>query len=59
MLVLKKESRYTKCIAFMSFVCPILAYGSACWDPSRGQINALDPVPQKAAQFTNHTKDIY
>ena len=31
---------------------------SACWDPCReGQINALDRVQKKAAQFTNHTKD--
>jgi len=29
----------------------------ACWDPCRGQINALDRVQTKAAQFTNHTKD--
>ena len=29
----------------------------ACWDPCRGQINALDRVQKKAAQFTNHTKD--
>jgi len=30
---------------------------SACWDPCRGQINALDRVQKKAAQFTNNTKD--
>jgi len=30
---------------------------SACWDPCRGQINALDRAQKKAAQFTNHTKD--
>ena len=39
-------------------VCPILQYGSACWDPCRvGQINALDRVQKRAAQFTNHTTD--
>jgi len=42
----------------MSLVCPILEYRSACWDPCKeGQINALDRVQKKAAQFTNHTKD--
>jgi len=35
-----------------------LEYGSACWDPCReGQINALDRVQKKAAQFAHHTKD--
>jgi len=35
-----------------------IEYGSAWWDPCReGQINALDRVQKKAAQFTNHTKD--
>jgi len=38
-------------------VCPILEYGSACWDPCGGQMNVLDRVQKKAAQFTNHTKD--
>jgi len=42
----------------MSLVRPILEYGAACWDPCRdGQINALDRVQKKAAQFSNHTKD--
>ena len=42
----------------MSLVRPILEYGSACWDPCReGQINVLDRVQKKFAQFTNHTKD--
>ena len=36
---------------------PILEYGFACWDPCRGQINALERVQTKAAQFTNDTKD--
>ena len=30
---------------------------SACWDPCRGQINALDRVQTKTVQFTSHTKD--
>jgi hypothetical protein len=38
-------------------VRPDLEYGSACWDPGReGQINAIDQVQKKVAQFTNHTK---
>ena len=42
----------------MSLVYPILEYGAACWDPWReGQMNALDRVQMKVAQFTNHTKD--
>jgi len=40
----------------MSLLCPTLEYGCACWDPCRGQINALAQVQKKAAQFTNHTK---
>jgi hypothetical protein len=45
-------------ITLSSLVRPILEYGSACWDPCReGQMNALDQVQKKAAQFTNHTKD--
>jgi len=38
-------------------VRPILQYGAAFWDPCRGQINAVDRVQTKTAQFTNHTKD--
>jgi len=57
MHVLKKRYRNTKILAYASLVCPILEYGSACWDPCRGQINVLDRVQKKAAQFTNHTKD--
>jgi len=35
-----------------------LEYVSACWYPNReGEINALDRVQKRAAQFTNHTKD--
>ena len=42
----------------MSFVRPILEYGSACWDPCRErQLNALDRVQTKAAQFINQKKD--
>jgi hypothetical protein len=41
----------------MSLVRPILEYGVACWDPSTGQINALNRVQTKAAQFVNHMKD--
>ena len=55
MRVLKKGIQNLACT---SLVRPILEYGSACWDPCReGQINVLDRVQKKAAQFTNHTKD--
>jgi len=57
MRVLKKGNRNTKRLAYTSLVRPILEYGSACWEPCRGQINALDLVLKKAVQFTNHTKD--
>jgi len=58
MHVLKQGFRNTKILAYTSLVCPILEYGSACWDPCRqGQINVLDRVQKKAARFTNHTKD--
>ena len=50
MCVLEKGNRNTKSLAYTSLVCPILEYGSACWDPCReGQINALDRVQKKAA----------
>jgi len=40
----------------MSVVCPILEYGTACWDPCIvGQITALDRVQKKAAKFEHHT----
>jgi hypothetical protein len=53
-----RKNRNTKRLAYMSLVHPVLEYGSACWDPCReGQINAVDQVQKKAAQFTNHTKD--
>jgi hypothetical protein len=56
--VLRKGSRNTKSLAYTSLVRPILEYESACWDPCReGQINALDRVQKKAAQFTDHKKD--
>ena len=54
--VLKKGNRNTKTLAYTSLVRPILEYRSACWDPCRGQINALHQEPKKAAQFTNPTK---
>jgi len=58
MQVLKKGNRNAKSLAYTSLVCPILEYGSACWDPCReGQIKVLDGVQKKDAQFTNHMKD--
>jgi len=42
----------------MSLAHPILVYGAVCSDPcTEGQINALDQVQMKAAQYTNHAKD--
>jgi hypothetical protein len=39
-------------------VRPVLEFGAVCWDPCReGQINELDRVQAKVAQFTNYTKD--
>ena len=56
--VLKKGNRNTESSAYTSLVCPVLEYGSGCWDPCReGQINVLDQVQKKAAQFTNDMKD--
>jgi hypothetical protein len=57
MRVLKKENSSTKRLAYTPLVRPVFEYGSECWDPCRGQINALDRAQEKAAQFTNHTKD--
>ena len=58
MWILEKGNRNTKSLAYMSLVRPILEYGAARWDPCKeGQINALDQIQMKAAQFTNHTKD--
>jgi len=58
MHVLKTGNRNIKSLAHTSLVHPILEYGSACWDPcTEGQINVLDRVQKKAAQFTNHMKD--
>jgi hypothetical protein len=58
MNVLKKGNSIIESLAYISVVCPVLEYGSACWDPCRrGQINALDQVQKKAAQFINHTND--
>jgi hypothetical protein len=48
--ILKKENSYTKRLACMSLVPPILEYGAACWNPYReGQITALDRAQKKAA----------
>jgi len=57
MRVFKNGNRDTQSLSYTSLVHPVLEYGAA-WDPCReGQINALDRVQMKAAQFTNHTKD--
>ena len=58
MRVFKKGNRNTKTLTHTSLVRPVLQYGAACWDPcTEGQINALDRVQTKTAQFTNHMKD--
>jgi len=57
MRVLKKGNGNSKSLAYTSLVRPILECGAACWESCGGQINALDRVQTKAAQFTNHTKD--
>jgi len=58
MRVLKKENRKAKSLAYTSLVRSILEYGAACWYPCReGQINALDRVQKKTAQFANYTKN--
>jgi len=56
MRVLKKGNRNTQSLAYTSLVHPVLEYGAA-WGPCRGQINALDQLQMKAAQFNYHTKD--
>ena len=57
MRVLEKGDRNAKSLAYTSLVHPILEYVAACCDPCRGQISALDRVPKKPVQFTNHMKD--
>jgi hypothetical protein len=57
MRVLRKGYRNTKRLGYTSLIHPVLEYVSACCDPcGGGQINALDRVQKKAAQFTNYTK---
>jgi len=57
MRVLKKGNWNTKGLTHKSMLRPILEYGAAFWDPCReGQINALDWVQRKAAQFANDTR---
>jgi len=31
--IVKKGNKNTKSLAYTSLVCPILKYGTACWDP--------------------------
>jgi hypothetical protein len=52
MRILKKGNKNTKNLAYMSLVLPIL-------DPYREcQINALDRVQKKAAEFAHHTRGL-
>jgi hypothetical protein len=56
MCVVKKGNKNTKIIAYKSLVRPILEYGAACWDPYREhQINAVDRIQNKVANFAHHT----
>jgi len=54
---LKKGNKNKNRLAYTLLVRPILENLYACWYSCRGQINVLDLVKKKAAQFTNHTKD--
>jgi hypothetical protein len=54
----QKRTYEHKNLIYTLMVSPILEYGAACWVPCReGQINALDRVQKKVAQFTNRTKE--
>jgi hypothetical protein len=58
MSVINQGNSSIKSVVYTSLVRPVLECGSACWDPCRErQINVLDRVQEKAAQFTNHTRD--
>jgi len=58
MHILKQGNSNTKSLAYTSPVRPILEYVAACWDPFReGQINALDRVQKKPAEFANLTNE--
>ena len=58
MRILKKGNSSTKSLAYTTLVCPILEYGTACWDPYReGRYIALGRVHKKAAKFAYHTND--
>jgi len=50
--------RYITLCLLLEMLRHYIEYGSPCWDPCRErQINALDWVQKKSAQFTNHKKD--
>jgi len=53
-----QKRKHNKSLTYTWLVGPILECGSACWGPCREwEINELDWVQKKAAQFANHTKD--
>jgi hypothetical protein len=57
--ILKKGNKNTKSLAYTPPVRPILEYGAASWDPyTECQVNALDRVQKKAANFAQHTGDL-
>jgi hypothetical protein len=59
MRILKKGNKNMKSLAYTSLVRLILEYGAACWDPYRDcQINALDCVQKKAAEFAHRTRGL-
>jgi hypothetical protein len=54
MRILRKRNSNTKSLAHTFVMRPILEY----WDPYReGQINALDRVQNKAAEFAHYRND--
>ena len=52
MRVLKKENKKTKSLAYTSLVSTVLEYGAVCREE---QLNVIDRVQRKAAQFANYT----
>jgi hypothetical protein len=46
-------------LSLVQLVRPVFEYTSSCWDPYReGEINALDRVQNKAAQFAHQRNDL-
>jgi hypothetical protein len=55
---IKTGNSNTNSSAYTLLVHPILDYEAACWKPYReGQVNALDQVQNKGAEFAHHRND--